>query len=336
MKILITTGIYPPKIGGPSEYSRNLKNTLEKAQNRVKIATFGVEEYLPTGVRHIYFFIRILPKVLWSNLILCMDTYSVAFPTVFASKIFGRKTIIRTGGDFLWEQYVERTGKKVLFRNFYKDEISNLSFKERVIFSVTKWTLLNTSFIVFSTEWQRGIFIDAYGLDKNKTGIIENYYGDKEDSVDFDSKTFIASGRELVLKNSKILKEVFDEIRITHNDVSLYSKNEKYRLFMEKISHSYAVVSVSISEISPNLILDAIRLNKPFICTREVGIFDRIKDAGIFVDPLNKDEIKNAVLRLLDKDEYQKAKERISDFSFTHSWTQIADEFLRVSKNLIP
>lgn len=333
MKILISTGIYPPKIGGPSEYSKNLKNALEMAQNRVKIATFGTEEYMPTGVRHTYFFIRILPKVMWSNLILCMDTYSVAFPTVFASKIFGRKTIIRTGGDFLWEQYIERTGKKVLFRNFYKEEINNLSLKERIIFSITRWTLLNASFVVFSTEWQRGIFIDAYGLDKCKTGVIENYYGNKEVSMDYKSKTFVASGRELVLKNSKILKEVFDEIS-SQGDVSLYSKNEKHDVFMEKIAHSYAVVCVSVSEISPNLILDSIRFNKPFICTKEIGILDRVGEFGIFIDPLKKDEIKNAVLRLLDKDEYLQAVDKIKKFTFTHSWGQIAEELLSISNKI--
>jgi len=333
MKILITTGIYPPKIGGPSEYSKNLKNALEKAQNRVKIGTFGMEGYLPTGLRHVCFLFKILPKVIWADFVISMDTFSVALPSVFATKILGKKNIIRTGGDFLWEQYIERTGKKVLFRNFYKDEFGNFSIKEKIIFHLTKWTLRNTTFVVFSTEWQRDIFTMVYGLDKNKTGIIENYYGAKEDSSDFDSKTFVSSGRNLVLKNAKVLKEVFDEIRMTHSDIFLYSKNEKYEVFMEKISHSFAVVSVSISEISPNLILDAIRLNKPFICTREVGIFDRIKDVGIFVDPLNKDEIKNAVLRLIDKDEYQRAKEKISNFSFTHSWGQIAGEFLTVYKS---
>lgn len=334
MRILITTGIYPPKIGGPAEYSKNLKIALEKAQNRVKIGTFGLEEHLPTGIRHGYFFFKILPKVLWSDLSISMDTFSVAFPTVFASKIFGKKTIIRTGGDFLWEQYIERTGKKVLFRNFYNEEINNFTNKEKIIFNLTKWTLRNSTYIVFSTEWQRSIFIDAYGLDKNKTSIIENYYGKKESNFNFDSKTFIASGRNLALKNFVLLEEIFNEIKLEHSDVFLYSKNDNYETFMNKIAHSYAVVSISISEISPNLILDAIRMNKPFICTKEVGIYDRIKDVGIFVDPLNEEEIEKAVLQLLEVGEYQKARQKVRDFSFVHTWEEIAQEFLNIS-NLI-
>ena len=84
MNILITTGIYPPKIGGPSEYTKNLKIGLEKAQNQVKIGTFGLEEVLPTGLRHVIFFFKIIPAVIWSDRIFIIDTFSVAFPTVFA------------------------------------------------------------------------------------------------------------------------------------------------------------------------------------------------------------------------------------------------------------
>jgi glycosyltransferase involved in cell wall biosynthesis len=334
MRILISTGIYPPKIGGPSEYSKELKNALEKAQNRVRIATFGIEEYLPTGVRHVFFLLKIVLKILRSDLVISMDTFSVALPTVFVSKVFARKNIIRTGGDFLWEQYIERTKKKVLFKNFYDTEKQNFTLKEKAIFNLTKWTLHNTSFVVFSTEWQREIFINAYGLDKNKTSIIENYYGEKEDRESVSTKYFIGSTRDLVWKNLETLKSVFNDLKNEHREVDLDTSNVKYELFMEKMRKSYAVVLVSLGDISQNMILDAIRINKPFICTKETGIYNRIKDAGIFVDPLNKDEIKNAVIRLIDKDEYELALNKVKKFSFTHSWDEIAGEFLSISKNL--
>ncbi len=334
MRIIISTGIYPPKIGGPSEYSKELKNALEKAQNRVRIATFGIEEYLPTGVRHIFFLLKIVLKIMRSDLVISMDTFSVALPTVFVSKVFARKNIIRTGGDFLWEQYIERTKRKVLFKNFYDTEKQNFTLKEKAIFNLTKWTLHNTSFVVFSTEWQREIFINAYSLDKNKTSIIENYYGEKEDQESVSTKYFIGSTRDLVWKNLETLKSVFSDLKNEHPEVDLDTSNVKYELFMEKMRKSYAVVLVSLGDISPNMILDAIRINKPFICTKETGIYNRIKDAGIFVDPLNKDEIKNAVLRLIDKDEYELALNKVKKFSFTHSWDEIAGEFLSISKNL--
>ena len=328
MRILITTGIYPPKIGGPAQYSKNLRKALTEENIDVSVATFGIEEYLPTGFRHIWFTLKIIPKMIQSDVVIAMDTFSVAFPSVFLGWIFRKKVYIRTGGDFLWEQYVERTKKKVLFRDFYSTDFKYLNQKEKIIFSITRWTLRNSTRVIFSTNWQREIFVKAYGLDIDKTSIIENYYGEKESDEGFVNKDFIASTRELVWKNIYTLKTVFNEVQSKYPEIQLVTKNTSYEDFMNQMKKSYAVVLVSLGDISPNMIMDAIRYNRPFICTKEVGIYDRIKDAGIFVDPLNPEEIKSAIVKLLDEYEYKMTKQKVKSFNFTHSWKQIAQEFL--------
>ena len=330
MKILITTGIYPPKIGGPAQYALNLKESFERMGHFVYIKTFNIENSLPTGIRHIFFFIKIIPAVLRADVIFALDTFSVGLPTSMASGLFGKKMIIRTGGDFLWEQYIERTGRKILLRNFYSTERSNLSFKEKLVFRLTKWTLHNTVHIIFSTDWQRDIFINAYNLDKNKTSIVENYYGHKEEDIEPTAKEFIGSTRKLVGKNLDTLENVFKKIQKDNPEVSLFFANLPFGELMQRMKNSYAVILVSFGDISPNMILDAIRLNRPFICTREVGMYERIKDAGIFVDPLNENEIEAAILNLLTENGYKKAKEKVRNFNFVHTWEQIADEFLNV------
>jgi hypothetical protein len=60
MKILIATGIYPPKIGGPAQYALNLKNEFEKMGHGVRVKTYGIEGKLPTGFRHLFFFFKII------------------------------------------------------------------------------------------------------------------------------------------------------------------------------------------------------------------------------------------------------------------------------------
>jgi glycosyltransferase involved in cell wall biosynthesis len=330
LNILISTGIYPPKIGGPAQYGKNLKTEFEKMGHTVKVETYLTEDKLPSGVRHLFFFFKIIPQVINSDIVFILDTFSVGLPTVLACQLFGKKSIIRTGGDFLWEQYVERTGKMVLLRNFYEQEKNNFNLKEKIIFSLTRLTLLNATRIIFSTEWQRDIFVKAYGLEAGKTSIVENYYGPKEEGFSLGSKIFVASARELKLKNMDILEEVFNKIKQSKPEVELFARRLPFSDLMEEIKHCYAVIQVSLGDISPNLILDSIRCNKPFICTKETGIFPRIKDAGIFVDPLNEEEIEQAVLNLLNHDEYKKAKEKIKQFSFVHTWENIAEEFLGI------
>lgn len=334
IKILITTGIYPPKIGGPAQYAKNLKEAFEKTGHKVIVKTFGLEDYMPSGIRHLFFFFKIIPAIILADTVFILDTFSVGLPTVLVCKILAKKCIIRTGGDFLWEQYVERTQKKVLLKDFYQTEKNNFSKKEKIIFDLTNWVLKNVSHIIFSTDWQRKIFARGYDISLSKTSIVENYYGNKQSDSDFESKIFIFSSRNIFIKNSEILHKVFDKIQQKDKKISLFDKNMPHRDFMEKIEKSFAVINVSLSEISPNIILDAIRLNKPFICTKEVGTYERIKDAGAFVDPLNEEEIKKAMLSLLTDEGYKMAKEKVLNFNFVHTWSEIAEEFLKVAYNL--
>ena len=176
MKILIATGIYPPEIGGPAQYAKNLADVFG-AEHKVTVKVFSRFKMFPTGIRHALYFFSILPALSRTDYVIALDTFSCALPTVLGAKLFRKKIVIRTGGDFLWEEYVERTKKKVLFRNFYTEELENFSPKEKKIFSLTRWVLANASKIIFSTVWQRDIFVSAYQLNLAKTTTIENYYG---------------------------------------------------------------------------------------------------------------------------------------------------------------
>ena len=144
----------------------------------------------------------------------------------------------------------------------------------------------------------------------------------------------MASARNLVWKNFDILEAVFNKIKLKSPEVALFKDNLSYMQFMEKMKGCFAVILVSLGDISPNMILDAIRLNRPFICTKEVGIYDKIKDAGTFVDPLKEKEIEDAILTLLTEEGYKKAKEKVKNFNFVHTWDEIAGEFIEVYKNI--
>jgi glycosyltransferase involved in cell wall biosynthesis len=336
MKILIATGIYPPDIGGPAQYAVNVEKVWKKEGHQVTVRTYRFERFFPAGIRHILYFIKCIPAAFTADFIFILDTFSAAVPATLLGVLFRKKTIIRTGGDFLWESYVERTGDLVLFRNFYETSIEKFSCKEKLIFRLTQWVLHQVSVVVFSTEWQKSIWMKPYKLVSLKTFVIENYYGPKEE-VDPDLRlhTFVASSRDLKWKNIDTLKHVFNKkgSKIPHN-IDLLTTTKEFGNFMEIISKCYAVALVSLGDISPNLILDAIRHNRPFICTKEVGIFDRIKDAGIFIDPFSEGEMEEAILSLLDENKYKDAKEKVRNFHFIHTWEDIGREFLELSSKL--
>lgn len=348
-KILICTGIYPPQVGGPAQYAKETADEFRRRGHKIKVLNYKLERKLPTLVRHELFFWRTLFSMRGmrgagdladvGDFILALDTFSVGWPAVVAAKLAGKKILIRTGGDFLWESYVERTGDLVLLKDFYAKSRGNFNWKEKIIFGITKWTLQNASAVIFSTEWQRKIFEQAYGLAPDKNFIVENFYGQKLSGGESSSsapknRTFVAGVRNLKWKNLERLKRAFEEAVRIEPTINLNLSNAPYERFLAKIQTAYAVILISLGDISPNMILDAIRANTPFILTRETGLHGRLKDIGLFVDPENIEDIKEKILYLTDTANYRVVKEKIMNFNFTHSWGQICDEILKAANGV--
>ncbi len=333
MKILIVTDIYPPEIGGPAEYAKNLGEVWKREGHEVKVKIFGRFKRIPWGLRHVIFLIYLAPTVIWSDCIFTLGAFSAGVSAV-ASKLFFKKNIFRTGGDFLWEMYVERTGDLVLLRNFYQTRLNKFSFKEKLIFRLMKWALHNLSAIIWSTSWQRDIFMAPYQLSGRKHFVVENYYGPRIPVSTPESKNFIATTRNLKWKNLSRLKSVFERDEVRSSGVKLDMAALPHAEFLEKISRSYAVIIASLGDISPNTILDAIRTSKPFILTCENGLSDRIKEIALFVDPEDEEDMAEKVLWLSDPANYEQQRRKVANFTFTHTWEEIAAEYLNIYKQL--
>lgn len=177
MKIVIAAPLWPPEVGGPAQYAFNLAREFKALGHRVKVVKFASVRPWPSGLRHLLYFAKIWAALWRAEWCLALDTFSVALPAVLAARLLGKKIIIRTGGDFLWENYVERTGDLVLLKDFYETRLDKMTLKENLIFYLSRWALRHASALVFSTDWQRQIWFGPYGLELEQTKIIENYYG---------------------------------------------------------------------------------------------------------------------------------------------------------------
>jgi len=367
MKILIASGIYPPDIGGPAQYARNLYETWKRAVDaqgkplhEVKVAAYRWERAFPPLVRHFLYFLKIIRKGWNADLILVLDTWSAAVPTMWACKFMHKKYMVRTGGDFLWESYVERTGDMVLFKDFYanrnsgkgnseggnmSDEktdsadhqnfLNKLSSKERLVHKLGGASLRNASTVIFSTDWQKKIFAKEYDLDPKNCTIVENYCGEREAFTEPENRMFIAGTRSLKWKNINFLKEAFVEAqnelkRLNLPPVELDLGKAVYDSFVEKIRRSYAVILVSLGDISPNMIFDAVGTGTPFIVTKENGIMHRISDAAVLVDPKSKKDIVDKIIWLADPKNRAEQARKVQALSFKHSWKEIAGEIIKV------
>ena len=346
MRILIATGIYPPDIGGPAQYARGVEEAWTKEGHEVKVLAFRFERKLPTGIRHLYYFFRVLFSLHEVDFVFSPDTFSAALPALLACKLAGKKLFIRTGGDFLWEWYVERTGDLVLLRDFYvrlfRFNLSslrlNLNRKERTIFKLLRFLFRHADAIAFSTKWQQDIFERPYHLDIHKCFIIENYYGARVSnsirSYAIAKKVFAGGVRDLKWKNMPRLKNAFEEVQKKGLPVRLEWQTGSRGQFLLDIQSSYAVIVASLGDISPNTILEAIQFGKPFILTRETGLYERLKDIGVWVDPENVEDIAAKIEWLADERNYEVQRKKVESFTFTHTYEDIAREILAIREKI--
>src|SRR3989344_5232815 len=334
--ILICTGIYPPDIGGPAKYAKNLTDEFSRNGNKVKVLAYGMEKKMPIGARHFWYFLRTIFALPKADLIIGLDIFSTGFPAVLAGKIFGKKTILRVGGDFLWETYIESTGHLIKLKDFYEKQ-PRLSLKFKIIALLQKFALKNTSALAFNTGWQKDFFEKIYKLNPRKNFIIENFYPEKSVVAEKINKVnefnFLFAGRKIKFKNLKLLEEVFEDLESAGIKARLdIVDGLTQKELQEKIKNSYAAITVSISDFAPNFLVESLSYNKPFILTKDCGLAEKLDGLGVIVDPIDKNSIKKAILLLLDENNYKRYKEKIAEFNFTHSWKEIAQEFLAIYK----
>lgn len=332
MKILITTGIYPPKVGGPSQYAKELEEEYKRKGHIVKVITYKTEHRLPIVIRHIVFFFRAIFNLFGKDFIISLDTFSTGFPTILACFLFRKKNVIRIGGDFLWESYVERTGHKISLNVFYSEH-RKFSIKEKIIYFLTKFVLNNAGSLAFNTNWQKNIFVRDYKLSsRDNIYVVENFIGEKEKSERYKEKNFLWFVRDIKLKNGDLLKKAFSKAQKKNKEIILETGNISHEKLFEKIRGCYVVILPSLSDIGPNYILDAIRFNKPFILTKYSDYYEKFKDIGIFVDPLDEKDVEEKILYLADEENYLKKQEQIKQYNIFHPWSDIANEFIDIYK----
>ena len=336
--ILICAGIYPPDIGGPAKYAKNLTDEFSRNENRVKVLAYGIEKKLPIAIRHMWYFLRTIFALPKADLVIGLDIFSTGFPAVLAGKIFGKKTILRVGGDFLWETYIESTGHLIKLKDFYEKH-PRLSLKFKIIALLQKFALKNASALAFNTGWQKDFFEKIYKLNPRKNFIIENFYPEKSVVAEKVNKaneaSFLFAGRKIKFKNLKFIEEVFEDLKSVGIKARLdIVDGLTQKELQEKIKNSYAVITTSVSDFAPNFIVESLSANKPFILTKECGLVEKLDGLGVIVDPLDKNSIKKAVLLLLDENNYKRYREKITAFNFTHSWNEIAQEFLKICKTI--
>lgn len=328
MRIVLAASIYPPEVGGPAQYAANLKEALEKRGHEISLAVFAAYRHLPAGMRHAAYAIRLFRLARGAGAIIAFDAFTTGAPALLAGKLARTPVIARVGGDFLWERYVERTGDRLPLPFFY-EHAQRWSMRDRLVFRIQR-IAARRLLLAFTSRWQLEIWRAPYKLDSARCGIVENAIPPKIGSFSPEKKNFLFFGRQIKLKNAETFRRAFARAQARHPDITLEEGMLPREELLERMRRAYAIVLPSVSDVTPNYIIDALRLGKPFLLTKHSAYAERFGRCGVIVDPLSEDDMADGVERLADPAAYEEVRARAAAFSEERSFDDVAQAYLRV------
>lgn len=366
MKILIATGIFTPEIGGPATYVPLLLEQFLALGHEVVVVTYSAQAHceqdkalsypvyrisrsnkISNYWRYFRTLFKLAPKY---DLIYCFDHFSAGLPATTVSRIFAKPLYIRVGGDFIWERYVET--HPVTLSQYYEKALYK---KDANRFKIINWIFQNSRAIIFTTEWQKNIFTKYYNLANKKLLVINNPIDQKlniqrdENNI---SNDVIFAGRFINLNNIFNLIEAFVKwdqdgyrlVLIGDSPMSIKvaqlikEKNYKNILLLgrmsrpdliNKMAQSWLVVFPSLSDISPNSMLDCLRGKIPFISSKEIG-FNWLKNDIKMFDPQKPSEITSCLKDLSLGDNYKKYSEHLATLKYDYTYIEAAKDTLKI------
>lgn len=329
-KILLATPMMPPTAGGPATHAKKLYEFFGSQAELYTVDLFNFETVKNSRLRHLKAFFKILKLGRGKDIIFCLDGFSVALPAILANKFLNKKIVLRIGGDLVHEQYVEEflVPMDLFYEKLKKGEIK-LGWKLNLKLSVQKYVLRKASKIIFTTNWQKEIYEKFYQLPKT---IVINNPADKIDrsvyvNIPYDKKsdlTFTSITRQVAFKNQAKIREAIDLAKQDFPNIYLDTELGSWESCLKRISMSRAYICASISDISPNQVLESLSLGIPVIMTKNSGFYELLKDKGVarFIDPFNLDDIKNAILEMCQMQIYNEYKKNAEEFNEKNLWPE--------------
>src|SRR3989338_2939935 len=232
-KILITTGIFPPDIGGPASYAMTLgKNALNGQQ--ITVITYSsrfsypsdkelpfrvvrVWRKWPKGLRHLIYFFKVLGEAKKHDVILSLNAVSAGAPALRAARIRKKRFFVKIVGDYAWEIAVNKKKSSLLINDFQntaqKGFINILAKTQRKV-------CLKADGVIVPSQYLAGI-VKKWGVPSDKIHVIYNGVDFKESELTIEEarrkigipgNIIISSGRLVPWKGFKMLVKIMPEL----------------------------------------------------------------------------------------------------------------------------
>lgn len=312
----------------------DLKNSEIRNQNSENI------EYVSRKqnklVRYLKYFRQVYKSIPWANIVYAQGPVSEGLPTWLACKLRGKKYILKVVGDYAWEQGQQRFDIKELLDEFQNKKYGILL---GVIRFIQKTVTRRADKIIVPSEYLKKIVI-GWGVDDYKIEVIYNTFEapifeatkekikEMKKNFNLEGDIILSVGRLVPWKGFECLIKLMPDLLKINSKFKLVivgSGPDRNRLefiarkldvedsiiFIGKLSNEDVQKYMAIANIFvlntgyeglSHVILEARWHGLPIITTKVGGNPELIThcETGILVDYNNSQEIKEAIIKILN------------------------------------
>ena len=328
MKVFIATGLYPPETGGPATYTKLIEQELPKYGIAVFVLPFSVVRHLPSGVRHVAYFFKILRRARGADIIYAQDPVSVGLPAYWASLTLGKKFMVRVPGDYAWEQGRQRFGVTDELDEF---QTNRYGWRVELLRTIQKFVVRNARAVVVPSEYMERI-VSKCLVASEVDGTYEKKVRVIYSSIETPNPTpvkrpegflIISAGRRVPWKGFEALEGVVAREPSWHLYIASGLPRAEALGWMQ-IADVF-VMNSTYEGLSHQLI-EAMALGTPVVATNVGGNPELIRDGieGLLVPPKDDEALYAAIKKIADEPAAARARAaaaqlRAQDFSINNT-----------------
>lgn len=161
LRIVVAAPLYPPEIGGPATHAVLIEHELPKRGLAIEMLPFMTVRGYPKVLRHAVYAAKLWQCARKADLIYTLDPVSVGLPAYIAARLSGKPYVLRVGGDYAWEQGVQRFNITTTLDEYLKEGSPSLGVY--LLASVQSFVARRASRVVAPSKYLASV-IAAWGV----------------------------------------------------------------------------------------------------------------------------------------------------------------------------
>ncbi|MBI5401174.1 MAG: glycosyltransferase family 4 protein [Candidatus Yonathbacteria bacterium] len=234
MRIIIATPIYPPEIGGPATYTKELCERLaglheitvitytNSAEAFPKTRLVPVGKGRPLPVRLAIFFFKLLRRAKDADVIYVQNAMAAGLPVALVSTLTGIPFVLKFVGDEAWERATQHKFTTKRLEEFLAHPDG--PFRIRMMMRIQGFVLRRAAVVTTPSAYLLQEIIKTYGI-KRERGVVNYNAADKTEELPFPvtriphqiattARLVKWKGIEGIIRAVALLKEKFPDIKL--------------------------------------------------------------------------------------------------------------------------